>query len=50
MLIELNKHDLDEINGGIGVLAVCVIVVCAVIIISAAVSAFNGYSDAHFAR
>lgn len=44
MFIELDNYELNDINGGGGGL----IIAGVIIFISAAASAFNGYSDAHF--
>ena len=44
--IELNRNEMEEVNGGsLSVAAVCVIVVVGILVVSAAVSAYNGYQE-----
>ena len=44
--MELNRNEREEVNGGsLSVAAVCVIVVVGILVVSAAVSAYNGYQE-----
>lgn len=43
-LMELNKNEMEEVNGG-SVTVACVCIVVGILVISAAISAYNGYQE-----
>ncbi len=42
--MELNRNEMEEVNGG-SFTAACICIVVGILVISAAVSAYNGYQE-----